>query len=57
MAQVPDYNKIDVDKDSITVIRAKLEAISKDLRKRAEASTEEREDIANLLKKPLGEWP
>ena len=57
MAQVPDYNKIDVEKDSITVIRAKLEAISKDLRKRAEASTEEREDIANLLKKPLGEWP
>ena len=58
MSLINDYNKIDYENDSITVIRAKLEAIAKALDKRANAADgEEREELKNLLNKPLGEWP
>jgi hypothetical protein len=53
-----DYNQIDFENDSITVIRAKLEAIAKALNNRANAANnEEKEAIEEILNKPLGEWP
>jgi len=58
MSVINDYNKIDYENDSITVIRAKLEAIAKALNNRANAaSDEEKEAIEEILNKPLGEWP
>jgi len=54
-----DYNQIDFENDSLTVIRAKIGAITKALDKRANeiSNDEEKEEIKELLKKPLGEWP
>lgn len=53
-----DYNQIDFENDSITVIRAKLEAIAKALNNRANAADDkEKEAIEEILNKPLGEWP
>ena len=58
MSVISDYNKIDFENDSITVIRAKLEAIAKALNNRANAANdEEKEAIKEILNKPLGEWP
>ena len=57
MANIPEYNQIDVDNDTLTVIRAKVEALAKALRKRAAANTHETEEINKMLGKPLGEWP
>ena len=52
-----EYNNIDVQNDTLTVIRAKVEALSKALRKRAEDNEAEKDEINALLGKPLGEWP
>ena len=52
-----EYNQIDVENDTLTVIRAKVEALSKALRKRAAENEAERAEINALLGKPLGEWP
>ena len=58
MSVISDYNKIDFENDSITVIRAKLEAIAKALNNRANAANdEEKKAIKEILNKPLGEWP
>ena len=58
MSVISDYNKIDFENDSITVIRAKLEAIAKALNNRANAANdEEKKAIEEILNKPLGEWP
>ena len=58
MAKIPEYNQIDIDNDSLDVIRAKIEAVAKALRERAKtASEEEKTNIEKLLDKPLGEWP
>lgn len=57
MANIPEYNQIDVDNDTLTVIRAKVEALAKALRKRAAVNKNEEKEINNMLGKPLGEWP
>ena len=58
MSVISDYNKIDFENDSITVIRAKLETIAKALNNRAKAANdEEKKAIEEILNKPLGEWP
>ena len=51
------YNQIDFENDSLTVIRAKIGAIAKALKARANELSNEKEEIDELLKKPLGEWP
>lgn len=57
MSAIPEYNKIDIDNDTLTVVRAKVEALAKALRKRAQNNPHEEEAITALLNKPLGEWP
>ena len=57
MSAIPEYNKIDIDNDTLTVVRAKVEALAKALRKRAQNNPHEDEAITALLNKPLGEWP
>jgi hypothetical protein len=57
MANIPEYNQIDIENDTLTVVRAKVEALVKALRKRAAANKNEEEEIGKMLGKPLGEWP
>ena len=57
MSNTPEYNQIDIENDSLTVIRAKVEALAKALRNRANANNSETEEINSILNKPLGEWP
>ena len=57
MSNIPEYNQIDIENDSLTVVRAKIEAIAKSLRNRAANNSNESEEINNILSKPLGEWP
>ena len=57
MSDIPEYNQIDIENDSLTVVRAKIEAIVKSLRNRAANNSNESEEINNMLSKPLGEWP
>lgn len=52
------YNVIDTENDTLTVIRAKVDAMAKALRKRAaEATGDEQQELNDMLNKPLGEWP
>ena len=55
MANVPEYNKIDMENDSLVVITAKIEALAKALKKRAEDSLEGKEKsyLKEMLSKPL----
>ena len=53
MAKIPEYNQIDPENDSLTVIRAKLETIAKGLRQRALDHELEEEEIAEILDLPL----
>ena len=57
MSEIPEYNQIDIENDSLTVVKAKIEAIAKALRTRAANNSYESEEINNMLGKPLGEWP
>jgi len=57
MSDIQEYNQIDIENDSLTVVRAKIEAIAKSLRNRAANNSNESEEINNMLSKPLGEWP
>ena len=55
MANIPEYNQIDIDNDSLVVITAKIEALVKALRQRAEKTTNEKEKsyLKTILSKPL----
>ena len=55
MANIPEYNQINIDNDSLVVITAKIEALAKALRQRAEKTTNEKEKsyLKTILSKPL----
>ena len=55
MSTIPEYNQIDIDNDSLVVISAKISALAKALRKRAENTLEGKEKsyLQLILSKPL----
>lgn len=44
MAEIPEYNKIDSEKDTINVMEAKIDAIKKQREKEAAEESEKKED-------------
>ena len=44
MAEIPEYNKIDSEKDTINVMEAKIDAIKKQREKEATEESEKKED-------------
>lgn len=68
MSSIPQYNTIDPSKDDLGVIKAKIEAISKqvdagevskeDFDKELEKlSNSQKDSLEHAFGKPLGEWP
>jgi chaperonin cofactor prefoldin len=55
--EIPEYNKLDLENDTLDVLEAKIKAIRKQREKLFEEEKKIQEVANEKFGKPLGEWP